>query len=170
VAAHGQAVTLRVQVSRWRCRNRDCGVAIFAERLATISAPRVHHTRRFGVVAHLVGYALGGRAGKRLLNRLGMDISADTILRLVKRGAAAARIDEPVHVIGIDDWAWQKGQQHFGTILVDLERRRVVDLLPTRAAGSVATWLAARPSIRMISRDRHGRYAEGIRCGAPHAP
>ena len=70
VAAHGQAVTLRVQVSRWRCRNQDCEIAIFAERLADVSAPRVHHTTRFGVVAHLVGHALGGRAGKRLLNRL----------------------------------------------------------------------------------------------------
>jgi hypothetical protein len=77
--------------------------------------------------------------------------------------------DDVLWVVGIDDWAWQKGQQHYGTILVDLERRRVVDLLPTRAAASVAAWLAARPSIQTISRDRLGPYAEGIRGGAPHA-
>jgi hypothetical protein len=74
-----------------------------------------------------------------------------------------------LRIVGIDDWAWRKGQHHFGTILVDLQRRRVVDVLPTRAADAVATWLAARLGIRTISRDRHGPYAEGIRRGAPQA-
>jgi transposase len=74
-----------------------------------------------------------------------------------------------LRIVGIDDWAWRKGQHHFGTILVDLERRRVVDVLSTRAADAVATWLAACPGIRTISRDRHGPYAEGIRRGAPQA-
>ena len=122
-----------------------------------------------GVVVHLVGHALGGRAGERLLERLGMPISADTVVRVVKRGAPAASANEGVRVVGIDDWAWQKGQQHFGTILVDLEQRRVIDVLPVRTADAVAAWLAARPSIRVISRDRHGPYAEGARRGAEPA-
>jgi transposase len=115
LAAHGQSVTLRVRVSRWRCRNPRCETAIFAERLPGVAAPRAQHTHRFGVVVHLVGHALGGRAGERLLVRLSMAISADTIVRLVKRGAPPPDVDETVRVVGIDDWAWQKGQQQFGT-------------------------------------------------------
>ncbi|MEP7305206.1 MAG: ISL3 family transposase [Acidobacteriota bacterium] len=168
LAAQGRSVVLRVHVTRWRCRNGCCAAAIFADRLVGVSAAHVHHTSRCGSVIHLVGHALGGRGGERLLARLGMAVSDDTILRLLKRPAEPST-PELVHVVGIDVWAWQKGQQHFGTILVDLERRRVIDLLPTRAAGSVATWLAARPSIHTISRDRHGPYAEGIRGGAPQA-
>ena len=169
VAAHGQCVTLRVRVSRWRCQHARCATVIFADRLPGVAALRSQHTERLGVVVQLVGHALGGRAGERLLGRLGMAVSADTIVRVVKRGAPSAAADAAIRVVGIDDWAWQKGQQHFGTILVDLERRRVVDVLPVRTADAVATWLAAHPTIRIISRDRHGPYADGVRRGAPQA-
>ena len=89
LAAQGRSVTLRVHVSRWRCGNPHCDTVLFADRLAGVSAPRVHHTQRFGAVAHLVGHALGGRGGERRLARLGMGISDDTILRLLKRSTVA---------------------------------------------------------------------------------
>jgi hypothetical protein len=110
LAAQGRSVTLRVHVSRWRCGNAHCDTGLFADRLAGVSAPRVHHTQRFGAVAHLVGHALGGRGGERLLARLGMDISDDTILRLLKQPTVAPPAPDVLHVVGIDDWAWQKGQ------------------------------------------------------------
>jgi transposase len=169
LTAHGQSVTLRVRVSRWRCRNPQCATVIFGERLPEVAAPRGQHTHRLGVVVHLVGHALGGRAGERLLARLNMVVSADTVLRVVKRGAPPPDVDESLRVVGIDDWAWQKGQQHFGTILVDLERRRIVDVLAVRTADAVADWLAVHPGVRIISRDRHGPYADGVRRGAPQA-
>ncbi|MDE3178513.1 MAG: transposase [Acidobacteriota bacterium] len=102
------------------------------------------------------------------MSRLNMTTSDDTILRPLKRlthdsGTADHR------VIGVDEWAWAKGQ-HFGTIVVDLERRRVVDLLPESSAESMAAWLGAHPGVTIISWDRHGRYAEGSRNGAPEAP
>jgi hypothetical protein len=169
VAAHGRSVQLRVRVSRWRCHNPQCDTAIFAERLPGVAALHARHTDRFGHVVHLIGHALGGRAGERLLMQLSFVIGADTIVRLVKRGAPPATADATVRVVGIDDWAWQKGQQHFGTILVDLERRRVVDVLAVSTADVVADWLTAHPTIRIISRDRHGPYADAVRRGAPQA-
>ena len=68
-------MTLRVRVSRWRCRNPECATVIFGERLPAVAAPRRQHTHRLGVVVHLVGHALGGRAGERLLARLNMVVS-----------------------------------------------------------------------------------------------
>src|SRR4051812_41769060 len=108
VAAHGQFVTLRGQVSRWRGRNLRGDTAIFAHRLPGVAMPRAQHTVRLGTVVHLVGHALGGRAGERLLRRLWMVVSADSVVRAVTRGAPSAPADPAIRVVGIDDWAWQK--------------------------------------------------------------
>jgi len=70
--------------------------------------------------------------------------------------------------VGVDDWAWRKGQE-YGTILINLEFRRVVDLLPDRSAESLSEWLQQHPEIVTISRDRCGIYAEGAALGAPQA-
>jgi transposase len=101
------------------------------------------------------------------MSRLGMPVSADTLIRQVKRAAHLPALPK-VRVLGVDDWAWCRGQT-FGTILVDLERSQVVDLLPTRSADSLGEWLAQHPEVTTVSRDRQGVYAEGARRGAPEA-
>jgi len=63
-----------------------------------------------------------------------------------------------VRVVGVDDWAWRKGH-NYGTIVVDLERREVVDVLPDRSTASISAWLERRPEIEIVSRDRCGSYA-----------
>jgi transposase len=114
----------------------------------------------------LIGYALGGEAGARLTERLGMRTSPDTVLRKLKSGPSATI--RGARVVGIDDWAWRKGQS-YGTILVDLETHVPIDLLPDRSADSVANWLQSHPGAEVISRDRGGLYADGANRGAPQA-
>ena len=84
------------------------------------------------------------------------------------RDTPAASSEHAPRVLGLDDWAWSKGQR-YGTILVDMETRRVVDLLPDRSASGTAAWLKAHPGAEIICRDRHGLYAQGAREGAPQA-
>jgi transposase len=73
-----------------------------------------------------------------------------------------------VRILGIDDWAWKKGQT-YGTILVDLETRRPIELLPDRSTETVEAWLRTHPEVDIVSRDRGGEYAAAARKGAPQA-
>jgi hypothetical protein len=102
------------------------------------------------------------------MKRLGLPQSDDTILRQLKRYQAQRGTATPVRVAGIDDWSWRKGSS-YGTIVVDLERREVVDILMDRSAASTAKWLKEHPEVEIVSRDRAGLYAEGARQGAPMA-
>jgi transposase len=162
----GRTVSIRLRVRRFYCRNPACPRQTFAERLPNLTVPFARRTGRLAKAQGQTGAASGGEAGARLLSRLGMPASADTVLRLVK---AMPLPDQPVpRVVGIDDFAKRKGSR-YGTIIVDLERHRVVDLLPDRAAATLADWLRQHPEIEIIARDRSTEYASGIAAGAPTA-
>jgi len=112
------------------------------------------------------GLAMNAEMGSRVVRRLGMPVSSDTLLRIIRRLPTP---EQPTpSILGVDDWAYRKGR-NYGTILCDLERHCVVDLLPDRSADTFAAWLQAHPGVEIVSRDRSPIYAEGAARGAPNA-
>ena len=73
-----------------------------------------------------------------------------------------------MRVIGIDNWAWRCGRR-YGTLICDLERRRIVDLLPDREPATVEAWLDRHPGIEIVARDRNGGYARAVSRALPNA-
>lgn len=162
----GRAVSIQVRARRFRCKRVDCPRRIFTERLPAVAPPWARRTARLGSIQRHIGFAMGGEPGSRLAARLSMPLSGDTLLRLICR--AELEPHPPPRVAGIDDWAWRRGQR-YGTIICDLERRRVIDILPERSTEAVTAWLQKHPGVEVIARDRAGAYAEGARQGAPDA-
>jgi transposase len=161
-----KSVTLHLRVRRYRCRNPDCTRVTFAESFPNLISTRARRTSRLQNVQLQVSLAVGAEAGTRLLQKLHASTSPDTLLRLT-RAFPIAPPDTP-RVLGVDDFSFRRGRI-FGTILVDLEKHQVVDVLEDRDSTSFATWLKAHPGVEIISRDRGQIYAQGATEGAPDA-
>jgi transposase len=128
--------------------------------------PHAQRTSRLRESLRKLGEEVGGEAGARLSKQQGMACSASTVLRLLRHGPLSPPL--PIKVVGVDEWAWRKGQR-YGTLLVDLERHIPIDLLADATAESFAAWLTAHPSVEFISRDRGTTFADGATRGAPQA-
>lgn len=164
--AQGLAARLRLQARRFFCDTAGCPRKVFAERLPGVAAAWARTTARLQDAHRLIGLALGGEAGSRLAGRLSMPTSPDTLLRRVKQPRGEA--PPAPRVVGVDDWALRKGQR-YGTIVVDLERHQVVDLLPGRDGEALKAWLKGHPAVEVISRDRWAAYAQAAAEAAPQA-
>ncbi|MBA4190957.1 MAG: hypothetical protein C0467_23470 [Planctomycetaceae bacterium] len=164
--AHGRRLILRVTARRFFCDQPQCTRTLFCERFPELTTAHARTTGPLTESHQAIGFALGGEAGARLAEQLAVPTSPDTLLRRVK--AAPDEPQPPARYIGIDDWATRKGQ-HYGTILIDLERHCVIDILPGRDGVALKTWLEEHPGVEVVTRDRWPAFAQAVREGAPKA-
>lgn len=160
------SLSLIIHVCKFFCPNPDCRRRIFTERLPEVAEPWARKTVRFVQRLQSIGLALGGAAGARLSDRLGITICGSTVLNQL--GKLQLPEFEIPKILGVDDFAFRKGH-NYGTILVDLETHQPIALLADRKAETLVAWLDAHPGIEVLSRDRSKTYKSAMTEGAPDA-
>jgi len=160
-------VVLHLDVRRFFCINPGCKRATFSEPLPDLAIRYARRTNQLHEALRDIAFELGGEGGSKLARNLYYgEISPDTLLRIIR--CTSHDNHSTPRYLGVDDWAMRKGRK-YGTILVDLERHAVIDLLPDRTSAVLETWLKAHPGVELITRDRSGSYSEGATRGAPNA-
>ena len=162
----GRLVRILLKVRRFFCDNPECRSKTFAEQVDGLTRRWSRMSEGLRRMLTTIGLALAGRAGERLARTLGMPTGRDRLLRLVR-----ALPDPPVGdstVLGVDDFAIKRGH-NYGTVLIDCETRKVVDVLVGRDAEPVTTWLQEHMKPAVICRDRASAYAEAARTATPEA-
>lgn len=139
VPSAGRRVVLCLRVRRFFCLDAVCGRRTFVEQMPGLTRRYCRWTERLRSTLAMVGLALAGRAGARMASVFGVSVSRSTVLRLVDM---LPEPDVPApRVVGVDEYATRKGRV-YGTVLVDCETRRPVDLLPDREASSLSLYSA----------------------------
>jgi len=162
----GRNVILALTVRKFVCSTPSCPRKIFTERLPGLVESYGRMTGRLIALVQAFGLATGGQMGTRQADRTGIATTPSTLLRhLMQLPAPVTRV---VRVLGVDDFAWKK-RFTYGTILVDLERRKIIDVLPDRESATVESWLKAHPEVAIVSRDRGKEFAKAATLGAPQA-
>ncbi len=162
----GQAVQVVLRVRRFYCANPSCARKIFAEAFPELTQAYARRTTRFSDALRVLGFAIGAEVGAFVATKLGLPSNPDTLLRLMRTTTLPPSATP--RILGVDDFALRPSKT-YGTLLVDLERQRTIDVLPDRSVRQLARWLRTHPSVQVISRDRSGEYARGARLGAPKA-
>jgi transposase len=163
----GRNVLLLLTVRKFVCSTPTCQRKIFTERLPGLVASYGRMTRRLIALLQALGLGAGGQLGTRQADRSGIATTPpSTLLRHVMQ--LPTPLARAVRVIGVDDFAWKK-RFTYGTILVDLERRKIIDVLADRESATVAAWLQEHPEVELVIRDRGKGFSKAATMGAPQA-
>src|SRR5712691_4371870 len=162
----GRNVLLLLTVRKFVCSSPTCPRKIFTERLPGLVASYGRMTRRLIALLQALGLGAGGQLGTRQADRSGIATTPSTLLRHVMQ--LPAPLTRAVRVLGVDDFAWKK-RFTYGTILVDLERRKIIDVLADRESATVEAWLKEHPEVAFVSRDRGKEFTKAATMGAAQA-
>lgn len=165
--ASGHLVRIKFKARRYFCKNEMCARKIFTERFDYEIRPYYRRMLRSNELLKRMVLELGGNTGASISRYVGLPVSPSTMLRVIKRIEIETRALTS-GVLGVDDWAFKKGKT-YGTVIVDLARKEVIELLPDRESTTLAEWLRKHPEVKTVSRDRYGPYALGAKIGAPQA-
>jgi len=164
---HGRRMNIALLARKFRCRNTKCHQVVFTEQPTELTGRYSRRTTAATTMLREVLIEMSAMKGSLIVSSMGLAQSASTCLRLVK--SLDIKVDKgSVKNICIDDFAYRKGI-NYGTIIIDADAGRTIELLNSRDTQEVAKALKAYPNVKTVSRDRSSAYANAVAQGIPKA-
>lgn len=156
---------LVLKTRKFKCKNTNCSQKVFSEQISSI--PKyARKTLRVSKILDTMSIELTGKLASTFSKQFSIDASHSSMIRIANN--CQLPVIEQAKILGVDDWAFRKGV-NYGTILVDMETSRPIDLLPTRNSADLKKWLKRFPNVNVFTRDRASSYSSAINEICPDA-
>ena len=165
LSAFQNSATILLRTRKFKCKNLTCNRKVFSEQTTHIKRYS-RRTARASSILDTLSIELTGKLGSLLSKQLLLPVSTSTVTRIALK-QKLPEIIQPI-VLGIDDWAFRKGVS-YGTILIDMETSRPIELLASRESADLKEWLKKYPNVKIVTRDRAGSYSSAINDVCPNA-
>jgi transposase len=157
----GKKVILKIAAYEYYCKNDECGVKSFAEDYEGFIGKSERMTQRCEDLIKVVAYETNCEGAAVICGKIGIKVSGDTIIRMLKNAAENKPAVKCSETIGVDDFAYRRGKTYC-TIICDGESHEPIEILDGRDGVTLKEWLAENKHIKKITRDRTGAYAKAI--------
>ncbi len=157
--------TILLKTRKFKCENQRCNRKVFSEQTPYVLRYS-RRTKRVSKILDSLSIELTGKLGSILSKQLLITVSKSTITRIVHSQQLPSVIQPKV--LGVDDFAYRKGRS-YGTILIDMETSRPIDILPSREGKELKKWLSKYPDVKIVTRDRASSYSSAINEVCPNA-
>jgi transposase len=160
------SVIIHLTVRKFYCRNRKCKRKIFTEQPGKEVKAYARMTQRTKKKLEKILIETSANKGALISRLIQTPVSPSTALRLV--GSMSINYCGKIKTLGIDDWAYRKGIS-YGTILMDMDKGTVIDLLPGRDGAEVKRFLESHQEVEFVCRDRSSAFSAAVNEVLPKA-
>ncbi len=174
----GRACRLVFKKRRWRCRTTGCVRKTWTEKLPGVAPRQVLTVRAGAEVTRQVGQLCRSVASVAAEYGVGWDTAWSAV-----RHHGRPLVDDPHRVgptraLGVDEHSYLAAtREHttiFATVLVDLDRRFVIDLFEGRSAAKLRRWTSRRTKrwqrgVQVVALDLTDTYRAGLSPHLAHA-
>ncbi len=164
----GKSVQLIVTAYKYKCFNPKCEQKVFCEELHGFAGKYRRRSQRCEDLIAAIGLNTNCESGALICRHMGIDISGDTVIRIILRRAEERSEEKCSDIIGVDDWAYKKGHT-YGTVICDGVTHNPITILDGRDGTELKKWLENNKHIKTVTRDRAGAYASAISQVIPDA-
>jgi len=159
-------VSIHLNVRKFYCHDKDCKRKIFSEQPGSEITRYARMTGRVKLRLENVLVETSSRKGSKLSEIIRTPVSPSKALRIIY--SLPMKDPGEIKTLGVDDWAYRKGVS-YGTILVNMDTGKPIDILSRRDGKELKVWLKSHPGIRHVCRDRSSAYSAAVSETIPSA-